>query len=356
MKFRFNKEVSKILDNLVFPRMYFNLEEEMQNEDETLRKAIKEDYNDFSEKMHSKLEPYKDEINQFYQKDIYSHYDFANILIHAYPIYEYSDIDTYFNDLMKEETSILKDKIIKALITMEDSDDLTTKVFDESNATQFINQLKIDSSNKWNLFMMIQNPHQHLEKYILLFKKIESFFESSYQNYENKCDEVGNDLAKRLSKNTNETFKKITYDAISYEFNGGEFCDFYVSFVMPYTLRFIESDICRMVWGLEMEYSFKKIHELNEDKLAQRVKIFKALGDKTRYETLRLIAKGVSSIKNIADELDVSSATISYHINEFLTSGILFMSRDKNQKFGYIVDYKKLSEVFSDFKEDLNFK
>ena len=356
MKFKFNKEVSKILDYLVFPRIYFNLEEDMQNEDESLKKVIKEDYNNFSDKIHAKLDPFKDEINQFYQKDIYSHYDFANILIHAFPIYDYNNVRDYFQDLDKTDPVVFKDKIIKALVTMEDSEDKSEKTFDESNATQYINQLKIDSANKWNMFVMVQNPKQHLLKFISLLSKIESYFNSSYQDYEKKLDEVGNDLAKRLSKNTNETFKKITYEAISYDFNGGEFCDLYVSFVMAYTLRFIESDICRIVWGLEMEYAFQKIHELNEDKLAQRVKIFKALGDKTRYETLRLISKGFSSIKNIADELDVSSATISYHINEFLTSGILYMNREKNQKFGYKVDYKKLNEVFIDLKEDLSFE
>ncbi|MFA7560957.1 MAG: helix-turn-helix transcriptional regulator [Candidatus Izemoplasmatales bacterium] len=356
MKFKFNKEVSEILDYLVFPRIYFNLEKDMHDEDETIKNVIKDDYLDFSEKMHSKLEPLKDDINQFYQKDMYSYYDFANILTDAYPIYEYDNINDYFNDLEKIDPVEFKDEIIKALITMEDSESKAVELFDESNATKYINQLKIDSANKWNMFVMIQNPKLHLIKFISLLNKIEPLFNSYYQENEKRIVEVGNSLVKRLSINTNEAFKDITYDAISYDFSGRDLCHLYVSFAMPYALKFIDGNDCRIVWGLEMEYSFKKVYELNEDKLAQRVKIFKALGDRTRYETLKLIAKGVSSIKNIADELDVSSATISYHVNEFLTSGILYMNREKNSKFGYIIDYKKLNEVFADLKEDLNFE
>ncbi len=104
-----------------------------------------------------------------------------------------------------------------------------------------------------------------------------------------------------------------------------------------------------------MEDSFKKLYEIREDKLSERVKIFKALGDKTRYETLKLLANGVTSIKEIAKSLNVSSATISYHINEFLTSGIITLKFENNKKAGYKIDYSKLTEVMNELKVDLNF-
>ncbi len=53
--------------------------------------------------------------------------------------------------------------------------------------------------------------------------------------------------------------------------------------------------------------------------------------------------------------MDVSSATISYHINEFLTSGIITVNKDQRQKTGYVVDYNRLEEVILDLKMDLNF-
>ena len=89
--------------------------------------------------------------------------------------------------------------------------------------------------------------------------------------------------------------------------------------------------------------------------MIQRVKVFKALGDKTRYDTIRLIASGVSSIKDIANKLDVSSATISYHINEFLTSSIISLNRKKDKKSIYDVDYQKLEDVLTELRNDLKF-
>lgn len=354
MIFKFKKDISKMIDFLIFPRIYFRFEEEMIEDDQSLEKVIKDDYKEFYEKTHATLAPYKDEIIQFYQKNLYSNYDFYNILLHAYPLYKYQNIHDYFRDLLNEDQKNLKENIIKALMDMEDNDDHPKRDYDELNATQYIDQLRIDSANKWNLFMMIQNAYNHLNKFVSLLNKIEPFFEATYRNYEAKIVQVGTEIVKRLSNQTEEALNQLTYNMIAYDVIEGFSSDFFVSFVMPYSLRFMESDGGRIVWGIEMEYSFRKVYELNQNKLVQRVKIFKALGDKTRYQTLKLISSGISSIKDIADELEVSSATISYHINEFVNSGILYLSREKGKKFAYKVDENKIKEVFADFMNDLS--
>lgn len=355
MRFKFDKEVSKILDYLVFPRIYFFIDEVRESDDEALGKVIKQDYQDFQEKMKEALSPFDSEINKFCQKDIYSHYDFANILINAYPVFEYKDVYTYFSDIRKEDLEVFKSNIIRSLVTLDEESDENKINLSIENPTEYINKLKVDSANKWNLFMMIQNPKSHFENFVSLLSKLEPFFNDYYEKMKKKIVEVGLDLQKRLSEDTNEVFKKLTFDSIKYDFANGDYCSLYVSAVFPYTLRFIDNENCRIVWGYEMEYGFAKMHEIYEDRTNQRVKIFKSLGDKTRYETLRLLSKGESSIKNIAEALDVSSATISYHINEFLTSGIVYLNRDSNKKFDYRVDYAKLNEVINFLKEDLNF-
>ncbi len=95
--------------------------------------------------------------------------------------------------------------------------------------------------------------------------------------------------------------------------------------------------------------------EINENKTLERVQIFKNLGDKTRYEVLKLIAAGETSTKVIAKSLGVSSATVSYHLNNFLTSKVIRMDKSNN-KFGYIVDYELLEDAIKGgFKKDLKF-
>ena len=69
---------------------------------------------------------------------------------------------------------------------------------------------------------------------------------------------------------------------------------------------------------------------------------------------LKLIVSGETSTKKIAKALDVSSATISYHINNILAAKIIKMDKSNN-KFGYVIDYELLEETIEEFKKDLNF-
>jgi len=355
MKFNFNENVSKMLDFLNFPRIIFSKEELETTKDEQLQKVIKDDYLGFLEKTSHQLLPFRKDIEKFFQKDTYSSYDFVRILIRAYPVFDFQTIDDYFTFIREQNEADYKNKIINALLTIED-DDLSQEVND-SNAIAYINQLKIDSSNKWSLLLMLQSSMDYFEEYVRLLNKVRIYYEEYYQMYREKLIEVGNEVSKRLSKNTKNAFNELTYNAVDYDFSDFDDCDFYVSFVFPYTLSFLdysEKDI-RVIWGMEMAYSFEKINQINEDKFSQRIKIFKNLGDKTRYNTLKLIVEGYSAIKDIAKALDVSSATISYHVNEFVTSGIIGLSKERNKKSGYVVDYHKLNEIIEDFKIDLKF-
>lgn len=103
-----------------------------------------------------------------------------------------------------------------------------------------------------------------------------------------------------------------------------------------------------------MEEAFKKMKQINENKTKEIVQIFKNLGDRTRYEVLKLIAQGETSTKDIANALGVSSATISYHINNFLTSKVIKLDKG-NSGFKYVIDYELLKNIIKGFKEDLKF-
>ncbi|MFW6319728.1 MAG: ArsR/SmtB family transcription factor [Bacillota bacterium] len=354
MKFNFNKDVSRILDYLSFPSIYFAKNKHEHLEEDMMYEVIKTSYVDFIEKMKQQLAPYKEEIAAFFPKDLYTNHDYVHILTSAFPVYDYRDEHTYLEDVLATNDTDFKTKMIHALITIEDDDTESSDTpGDEPNAMQHINSLNIDSANKWNLLMMIQEPKTYLKRFIALLNRVQSLFYSYYKEKESAVEASGTRLATRFSEDTIETFKTITYDSISYDFASNGACQLYISAVFPYTLRLSTGDDCRIVWGLEMEYAFQKTHEIKEDKLTERVKIFKALGDKTRYSTLRLIASGVTSIKGIANELDVSSATISYHVNEFLTSGIVKLNFEKSKKSGYKIDYDKVDEVIKALLEDL---
>jgi DNA-binding transcriptional ArsR family regulator len=357
MKFNFQASSSRIYDFLIFPRLLFS-DEEKDVLNKTIDKdVIKDEYVKFLDDIKQKLLPYKEEISKYYYESLYATHDFANILFTTYPLDGSQDEIDYLETLEQIPEAKFKTDIINTIILIDEEVETSKNSSDilESEIISFINNLNINSKYKWNLLLLVQNPKKYLSEFTEFIKGFSILFNSLYNPMVEKINEVGVKLAKLLQENPRENIQKLTFNGINYNVIENESCDFYVSYFSPYSLRISNKETKTiMIWGYYLEDAFYKLNRINQDKLSQRVKVFKALGDKTRYETLKLISEGISSLKDIANTLNVSSATISYHINEFFTSGIVSLDK-QSKKTGYIIDYHRLNEIIEDFKNELNF-
>ncbi|HLS54399.1 MAG TPA: winged helix-turn-helix domain-containing protein, partial [Tissierellaceae bacterium] len=219
----------------------------------------------------------------------------------------------------------------------------------------FIKDLPIESNIKWDLFVVLEEAREHMKKYVSLMKKILPIFNEIYRAYKEKVNEYGIYLTGFLNKYGAKGLNDISYSLIDPKLMDSEENNILISITGAYSIRIMGSTEKNYIaWGLKIEEAFKQMKEINENKTNERVQIFKNLGDKTRYEVVKLIAAGESSTKVIAEALNVSSATISYHLNNLVTSKIIKLDK-YNGKYGYIIDYKLLEDVIWGFKEDLNF-
>ena len=108
MKFNYKKEASRVLDYILFPGMYHVIQDIEDSKDELLNQVISEDYLSFVDKTSALLEPYINEIKKYYGNDIYSSYDFSNILIHGFPIYDYKSEHEYLKTIIDLDVSELR--------------------------------------------------------------------------------------------------------------------------------------------------------------------------------------------------------------------------------------------------------
>lgn len=67
-----------------------------------------------------------------------------------------------------------------------------------------------------------------------------------------------------------------------------------------------------------------------------------------------MLASGTTSTKEIAERLGVTSATISYHINN-LTIAKNFKIGKPNEHLSYVVDYGFVDGILEEFRKDLIF-
>lgn len=363
MKYEFRQRQSRVYDFLHFPRLLHvrRQNETIEQSNDLFREVATEDYLAFAEDMEKKLSPYRKTITNYYHDDIFADFDFIQVLALAVPIDRHEDERSYLNDLLSMDARTLKQRFKKAIKEI-DRDAMKTGRSEETDKedegdnafVSFIHGLAIDPGLKWNLLMMIQNTTKYVSDYVLFMRKMLPLFLSVYETRGRDIGSVGERLAERLNRNSATSLSEITHDAVDESIISHDDVVLYVSAIFPHSMRIFEpGGHSAIVWGKKMEESFASIARHHRDKRNRRVKVFRSLGDKTRYEVLRLLAGGMTSTKDIAAELGVSSATVSYHLNEFLTTGVISLGKN-GRKSGYRIDYEVLRGVLDGLLDDLN--
>lgn len=340
MKAKFYPTESKLLDLLKFGKLL------IQPIEDPKEAAL---FLDFVKQVQEKLEPYRKSIEVFFLKDEYATQDFNQILIHAYPLFGYR-LETYIELLLNEEPKILKSKLYEALVTSA-----LEKVEDHPNPITFIQNLDFDINYKWHLLLLLEDPKKHIKAYFELIQSIKPIFDTFYQPVEEEVIRLGNEITYQLNHNGASYIETLSHHRLNRSILDIEQVNLFISGVFKYTVTINpKPSHLNITWGLNMEEGFMKLSQTVENQLSERVLVFKNLGDKTRYEVIKLISQGVTSIKEIATTIGVSSATISYHMNELLNSKIVTLE-NQNKKFSYIVDYDLLETMIEDLKTDLMF-
>ena len=77
---------------------------------------------------------------------------------------------------------------------------------------------------------------------------------------------------------------------------------------------------------------------------------FKALSDPIRREILVMLKEGKMSAGEIAEQFDMTAATISYHLSQLKKAGLLFETKYKNFIY-YEINISVFEEVLIWIKE-----
>lgn len=358
MKFKFFPKESKLNDFLDFPRLLFESQSDSKEFDDDLKELNTDEYLNFVKRVRLQLQPYEKEITLFFPKESLDFYTFSTFMTKANPFFGYESIESYLDFLLSLDEQQIKKSILYTLLLMQalgeetisDMDNIST---DSQQIMSYIKDLRIDAGAKWNLFLIIEEPVKYMNKFVDLMQQLLPLFNNIYAPYEEKTIAYGRYLEDYLNKNGEKGLADKTYSIFDPNIIEDETKNYLVSVINPYALTIVTSTIPQyFIWGLNMEEAFKFIKEMKENKLNDRIQIFKNLGDKTRYEVLKLIASGEYSTKKIATALDVSSATISYHLNALCTAKIIRIEKNNN-RIEYVIDKNLLMEAMEDLKKDL---
>lgn len=340
MEVNFLRQESRLLDLLKFGKLLFLTEAEKEFDDQ---------YQTWIKDIQTKLESFRTQIQAFYLKDEYATQDLSHLLFNAFPIQGF-DQKGYFKHLLSQNAETLKAKLYEALVISNQE-----KVESHPNPIVFIQGLDLDNTYKWQLLWMIENPLQTIQSFTQLINQLEPLFNTYYEVVKYLVDTLGEQMTHELHKEGSSVIESWSQGRIKGVAIGDQTINLLISGLFQYEVMINpKKEHINLVWGLKMKQAFDHMNQAVENQLSERVTVFKNLGDKTRYEVIKWISTGLTSVKEIAANIGVSSATISYHINELLKSKIITLG-NQNKKFSYVVDYDYLTEIIEDMKIDLDF-
>ncbi len=299
-------------------------------------------------------------------------------IVQAEMLRPYMDIIT-LSDL--GELSIITSAIVSYVINIEE---LSFEKFLESSCRELYSEhennledkfknLKYESLDYSKLYEMIDNQNFSSEiKYycISYFYKLKDIYEVYYKlldfaiqlledNYYMIEGIVNEKIAEFKVNNADATILKeldipFISDQIEIE-SMGEYklqeIDYYISIVGYNRLTFMMPED-KLPDGLLMEGIYVRdliaLREGHTDLASAKPKLL-ALGDNTRFEILTLLAERPYYLKELADALKLTSATVSHHVMQLLNNEIVKVELEGRKVF-YRLNRRTLSNIGDVFK------
>jgi DNA-binding transcriptional ArsR family regulator len=352
MAYKFAPEQSKIVDFLNFPNYAFVSESEQDVFKDNYYEYIPKETIQLFKEIEKILLPYKKEILEFY---LFKSYSFSTILLKALKVFEYSSINDFLAGIKKLDTGQLKYHVIRTLMEVEsegnhdETIDLEIKeIMKENKYMSFVENTSIEGSSKWHIMQWLTMTEEKVVKYLELMAKLRPIFDSYSKKYETEVQECGHKLIDLL--NNGKTFYEITNGLVRESLYPEGII--LISWVQPMEIAIVLSqEVNYLRFGLKIEDFLENMKILDENYMLERVTALKNLGDKTRYSVMKCVASGMHSTKKIAESLGVSSATISYHLNNLLSCRLIsYESIDGKLKA--VVNKEWLEELLEEVKKD----
>lgn len=358
MQYKFFATESKIIDLITFPECLRFSEKKSRDLDiDYYNDYILEDTFEYYEALATKLKPFEKEINRFY----FSNLSMPVMLTKLNSFFGYDSVDSYLNKLKNlTQDELLKSFLTKiyASITENDKilhaediyDDVTKYMKDKNKQIDLLEQLDANDEEKWKISSLLRQPKTMTNEWISLIETLIPLFENEYKLKESKIIEFGKFVEKKLNDSNGDALPTMTDNLLNKKLLPSG--NILISFINSYALEINTSDKTPYLrWGIDVEDFLELIQNAKENELKDRVLLFKNLGDKTRYEVIKLIAQGATSAKEIATTLNVSQATISYHLNNLISSKLLILERD-NSKYSHKINFDILESAYKSMIAD----
>lgn len=303
------------------------------------------DFNEFLSNMEKNISRFmKQELDYFFDFNI-GGIGYLGFLNYFYENTDIQDINQMINIIEASDTETFIFNITRSII--DDYIDITEQkhLFKEKNYTKLIDIISKKENDlviKEKLIESIENPIEAKQRFCLLLRQ---FYQKSYKIFENKIlDTLTHEkdkYEKLLKKGAKFFFTQYTKNDIS--FYSSEKTLIFPSFSKHVGVcSFLRNKQSILIIGIKNNdfYGKKAVKE-------RLHRFFKVLCDKKRLDIIDLLGERPHYVQEMAEKLELTSATISYHLNFLFGLDLVYCERDEHRIY-YSLNKEKAHEMFDE--------
>lgn len=201
----------------------------------------------------------------------------------------------------------------------------------------FIEKQELSNENKWQFMKMLNNPKDTIDSIIKVIDNNKHAYQEAYNSIEKQLINSIEKFKKYISSGECEAVNNLI---------GGE-TKFKVVPSLAFGMAIFEL-VDTVFVGVLIENLYKEQIKAMGNKGDLVLKL-KALSDNSKLETIALLKKGPKYSSEIAESLNLTSATVSYHMSTLLEIGLVSVEKRQGKV------YYNLNNVgIQKFIDDLN--
>lgn len=278
-----------------------------------------------------------EEVNYFIKNDL--KLIFENFVNHSYiqgfiVKNEINDFKEFINQLEKEDPENYVNEVLNILELDSKDQKITQETIMDSSYLLRIDIIENFEKQAELIHEFIKNPRAILNKIIEVYNEIYPLFENKIlEKYKKEIEKI-DDYSYEDNKN------HITKLIGKYDYKIEEFNKVFINFVST-TGDSFNNELNYLVISDRLDDVIEKKFEQKE-----YLDFIKAISDQKRVKIIKLLSQGKYCNSDLAKKLELTPATMSYHLNKLMQLNILDIEKGDYNKLFYTLDKEKLKKKF----------
>ena len=345
---QFKQEQMEFVNQLLYPILILKKDRDEERPSSPLEEQLEVIVEEMRQ-MSVPLEPHKDTILYYYKDDV-----LRKFFINVKNVLHYRSFEEYAEELQKIDEEQIKQQLMTNIVKQDDEEaDVEEKVQEllenQFAFLDFLKNMPIDDTLRWNYFTIMSQPKKFVEDFISLHQIIKPIFEKVYAEYLPILEKSYMEFETTIHEHPTILLEAFTGTKVIEEIDWESDEISVIPTLLLSDFYFQDSEI--LLLGAKSLEVIQHVIQTRLDKQQERINVFKNLGDKTRYQIFCEIAKGTKSVKGIAEQLGITSATVSYHINELVLSNLVVHGWNKKD-CTQPIHTELITEVMNGLMED----